>query len=204
MLSVTLGAKLSDAKAASAKSCPIAFVFVPCWQNITKSASSTSCPAAFCSLVYQKMAASSPSHPALRLNPRLVRLPWPGKGEGAQMLWPSRDVFPGAVNSELPSLFLPVFHLLPLIKNHQRGSVELLLAASANATAATLPAALHPLLPAGGALGRQVLGAHVAAQQAARPVAAQLSGSAGVSLSNPHTANTRSGGDGLKKCGSGV
>lgn len=126
------------------------------------------------------MAASSPSRPALRLNPRLILPPWPGKGEGARTSSPFSSDHPSAVNAELLLLALP----------HQRGSGELLLAAPPDAAAATLPATLHPLLPAGGAPGRQVLGAHAAAQQAARPVAAQLPGSAGVSLANQHTANT--------------
>lgn len=84
--------------------------------------------------------------------------------------------------------FLPST-LPPTTSHHhyQRGGGELLLAAPPHAAAAALPASLYPLLPAGGAPGRQILGAHAAAQQAARPVAAQLPGSAGVSLANGQT-----------------
>lgn len=59
---------------------------------------------------------------------------------------------------------------------------ELLLSAPPSAAPSTLPTSLHPVLPAGGAGGGAVLGPHPPTQQTARPVAAQLPGSAGVSV----------------------
>lgn len=61
-------------------------------------------------------------------------------------------------------------------------SGELFLTASPSAAPSTLPSSLHAVLPAGGAGGGPVLGAHPPTQQTARPGAAQLPGSAGVSL----------------------
>lgn len=70
---------------------------------------------------------------------------------------------------------------LLLLSLLQCGGGELLLSAPPCAAPSPLPSSLHPLLPAEGAGGGAVLGAHPATQQATRPIAAQLAGRAGVS-----------------------
>lgn len=58
---------------------------------------------------------------------------------------------------------------------------ELLLSPPPSAAPSTLSSSLYSVLPAGGAGGNWVLGAHPPTQQTAWPIAAQLPGSAGVS-----------------------
>lgn len=61
-------------------------------------------------------------------------------------------------------------------------SGELLLSAPSSAPASTLPSSLHAVSAAGGAGRCRVLGAHPASEQTARSVAAELPGSARVSV----------------------
>lgn len=80
-----------------------------------------------------------------------------------------------------------LFHFLHHLVLQQCGGGELLLSAPPSAAPATLSPSLHSVLPAGGAGGGPVLGAHPPTQQTARPVSTQLPGSAGVSVQQTHT-----------------
>lgn len=86
------------------------------------------------------------------------------------------------VSKQIQLISLPLLLLLLDLVVHQCYGGELLLSAPPSAAPSTLPSSLYPVLPAGGARGGPVLGAHPATQQTARPVAAQLPGRSGVSL----------------------